>query len=253
MNIDHMSISREGVWHECQAKYKFKYHLKVYTDQETPFHFVFGKLVHRIIEEHMKSKGLKSVQAIKSEILSGQIQFEENSVAPKLDNESHIRLSRHLGNYIRMSEKIGFEGEIEWPFSLDLDPPNNRCIKGIIDRLIIKNDKAVILDWKTTKPSRWRKDITTITKDLQLACYCWVVNKHFGIEAKNISAALYYLDDGKLVPVKFCQQTLDNVPVRLTKVYKDIEQCEADKAHGRVGDWCRFCDYRKICPFYALT
>jgi len=208
MNIEHISVSREGVWSQCHMLYKFKYHLKVIPDGPTPFYFTFGKLVHRIIEEHTRAKGKLTIQQIKNDILSGKLEFEPGKEAPTLDSPSQKRLALHLGNYMRLADKIGYEGEIEWPFLIDLDTPNNRCIKGFLDRLIIKDGKAFILDWKTTKPSKWRKDSSTITKDLQLACYCWIINKEFGIAPKNIKAALYYLEDAKLVPVTYSEATL---------------------------------------------
>lgn len=252
MNIDHISISREGVWRECQQRYKYKYHLQVLVEQPTPFYFTFGKLVHRIIEEHTKCRGEKSVPRIKKDILNGHIEFQPNESVPSLDRDQYERLTLHLNNYMKLANKIGYDGHIEWPFLFDLDAPNKRCIKGFLDRLIIKDDRAFILDWKTTKPSRWRKDSRTITSDLQLAAYCYIVNKTFNIPAKNIKAALYYLEDAKLVPVSFGQPTLETVPNRLLKIYKEIEKADPDKVKGTVGDHCRRCDYRKICCWYSL-
>lgn len=253
MKIEHISVSRQSLWTECQQRYKYKYHLEVITDVPTPFYFTFGKLMHKIIEEHTRSKGEKSLSRVKSEVLSGQIELEPGQKAPSLDNEYHNKLALHLRNYQRLADKIGFDGEVEWAFKYDLDPPNQRLIVGFIDRLILKNDTAFIIDYKTTKPSKWRKDHKTITKDLQLACYCHIINKTFGIPSKNIKAALYYLEDAKLVPVSFCEETLNNVPRRLTEVYKEIQAADPDRVVGKVGDHCRRCDFRKLCPFYSLT
>lgn len=253
MKIDHISISRESVWQECKQKYKYRYHLEVIPDVETPFYFVFGKLVHKIIEEHTKERGNKTLNSIKSDVLSGKIELEPGKKAPTLDNDGHKRLNLHLSNYARLVDKIGYDGEIEWPFLYDLDPPNNRGIKGFIDRLILKDNSAFIIDFKTTKPSKWRKDSSNITKDLQLACYCWVVMNEFKIDAKNIKAALYYLEDAKLVPVCFSEKTLLSVPERLVKVYKEIQDCDPDKVSGSVGYHCKRCDYRQTCPFYSLV
>lgn len=253
MKIEHISISRETLYSECPAKYKFKYHLGIIPDGPTPFYFTFGKLVHRIIEEHTKSRGEKSISRIKSEILSGQIEFEKGSKAPPLDNDSHTRLALHLRNYTRLADKIGYDGEVEWFFSHDLEPPNKKNVVGVIDRLIIKDGKAFIIDYKTTKPSRWRKDHTNITKDLQLACYCYIVNKTFGIEPKNIKSSLYYLEDAKLVPVTFSEKTLSSIPAKLLEVYDTIKSSDPDKIKGNVGDHCRRCEYRKMCPFWSLT
>jgi CRISPR/Cas system-associated exonuclease Cas4 (RecB family) len=253
MKIDHISASRESLWEECQEKYRFRYHLKIIPDVPTPFYFTFGKIVHKIIEEHTRAKGEKTLAKVKSDVLSGAVELEPGKKCPHLDNESHVRLSKHLSNYTKLADKVGFEGDVEWPFYQDLEPPNSKMIKGFIDRLIIKDGSAFIIDYKTTKPSRWRKDHTTITKDLQLACYSWIVMKNFGIEPSKIRSALYYLDDAKLVPVRFSEKTLMSVPERLVKVYNDIVLTAPEKAIGRVGDHCRRCDYRDMCKFYRLT
>lgn len=253
MKIDHISISRESTWQECELRYKYHYDLQLPSPVPTPFYFTFGKIVHVIIDEHTKARGAKSISRVKSEILSGQIELEPGVKAPPLDNEQHKNLTRHLNNYLRLVEQIGYEGETEWGFYVELDPPNQRHLKGFIDRLLVKNGSASIIDFKTTKPSRWRKDGSNITKDLQLACYAWVVMQEFKIPAKNITAALYYLDDAKLVPVRFSERTLLTVPERLVKVYKTIQEANPDYVKGNVGQHCTRCDYRKICPFYSLV
>jgi CRISPR/Cas system-associated exonuclease Cas4 (RecB family) len=253
MKIQHISVSRLQCYDLCQAQYKYKYHLEVRTDVPTPFYFTFGKIVHKIIEEHTRSKGAKTVSRVKSEVLSGQTDLEPGLKAPPLDNESHRNLSTHLNNYSSLVSKIGYEGQVEWPFYIDVDKPNGKMIKGFIDRLVIKDDSACVIDYKTTKPSKWRKDSTTITKDLQLACYCWAVMNEFKIAPKKIKAALYYLADAKLVPVSFSEKTLLSVPERLSKAYEEIQRADPDRVMGNVGDHCRRCDYRKICPFYSLT
>lgn len=252
MKIDHISISRDSIYSECPQKYKFRYHLNVIPDVETPFYFTFGKIIHKIIEEHSKLRGEKSISRIKSEILSGQIELEPGKKAPPLENRDHVRLASHLRNYMRLVEKIGYDGEIEWYFNYDLDPPNKKTLVGVIDRLIIKDNSAYVIDYKTTKPSKWRKDHTTITKDTQLACYCYVVSKTYGIPPKSIKAALYYLEDAKLVPVIFSEKSLASVPTYLLNAYNKIQLANPDEAVGNVGDHCRRCEYRRICPFYAL-
>ena len=252
MNIEHISVSRLQCYELCQFQYKAKYHLKLVSDVPTPFYFTFGKLVHTIIDHHTQAKGEKSISRVKSEVLSGQIDLEPGVKAPHLDNEHHKNLTRHLNNYMRLADKIGYDGETEWPFHYDLDPPHQRRIKGFIDRLIIKNGSACIIDYKTTKPSRWRKDHTTITKDLQLAVYAYVVMNEFGIPAKNIKTALYYLDDAKICGARFSEKTLMAVPGKLVEAYKEIQTLDPDHAKGHVGEHCRRCDWRKHCPFYSL-
>ncbi len=264
MKIEHISISRESCFLECQQKYKFRYHLQTVTDEPEPFYFVFGKIVHKIIEEHTRAKGKKDLTSVTKSVLSGKVPLEPEIVekgvvirpakkAPRLDSEHQNKLIRMLRHYERMCEKTGFGGEIEWKFAIDMDG-KGRKMTGFIDRLIInKSNKAFILDYKTTKPGNFRKNARTIGKDLQLQCYAYVVNKECGIPVKDIEAALFYLDDNKVVPTKFKEDVVMQVPERLLARYKEIEELDAERVYGNVGNHCKRCDYRKICPFWALT
>jgi CRISPR/Cas system-associated exonuclease Cas4 (RecB family) len=252
MKINHISISRESTYQECPQKYKFRYHLEMASPEPTPIYFTFGKIVHRIIEEYTKCKGEQPIDKLAKDILTGKLDLEPGKKAPPLDAEHKNKLVKHLRNFIRLVDKFGLDGEIEWKFTIDMDG-EGRCMTGFIDRLIQKNDQFFLLDYKTTKPSMWRKDSRTITKDLQLMCYCYVVMKEFKADPKNIQAALIFLDDYKVVPVKFSEKTLLTVPERLLTVYKEIEQMSPEKVWGNVGPACKRCDYRKLCPFYSLT
>jgi hypothetical protein len=252
MKIPHISISREGCYRECPKKYHFRYHLEVIPEGPPHIYLTFGSIVHRIIEEHTKGKGQIPIDKIIKDVLSGKIEINPGEPNPPLDVEHKNKLKKHLEHYLRLAEKIGYDGDIEWEFKIDMDG-NKRFMTGYIDRVIIKNDSAFLLDWKTTKPSKWRTTDKTITKDLQLMCYCYVVWKQFNIDPKNIQAALMFLDDNKLVPVRFSEQTLLAVPERLLKVYKEIETTDPDKVRGNVGNWCQRCEFAAICPFYKTT
>lgn len=271
MKIPHISVSRKGTWEECQVKYKFRYHLDVMPPTEAVY-FTFGKVVHRAIELYTKERGKRLITDIALDILAGTIPLEDRKPAAKpegdapqeepkeepikpvdLPTEYRNKLNAHLRNFLRLTEKIGLEGDVEWPFRIDLDPPNERYLVGFIDRIIRKGNDFTVLDWKTSKVSRWRKDERTITKDLQMQTYCWLITKYFDVPAKNVQAALYYLEDGKLVPVRYSEQTLAEVPKQLAAVHKEIQCMPPEKAYGNVGYHCERCDYRKICPFWSLT
>ena len=146
---------------------------------------------------------------------------------------------------------------IEYEFKYDLDPPHKRCVTGFIDRLIIKGEgdskKAFIIDYKTTKKGKWRKNSSNIGKDLQLRCYARVVNKHYGAKPENIRAALLYLDGNNLVSTKFTEESIMTAEKELHEAYKHIISTNPDDTYGRVGDQCRRCDWRKICHAFKTT
>lgn len=255
MDISRISVSREDVWQTCKAKYKFQYHLKVPSPEEEPFYFVYGKIIHKIAEEYVRNKGKILIGEIANSVLNGEIALEEYkekiTYAPKeIPPKYKKRIPGMLRSLERFSEQVGFDGEIEWDFEYDLDPPNKKMVTGFIDRLIEKNGTYFVIDYKTTQKGRYRKTPETILTDLQLRCYSRVVQKKLDIPASKIKAALYYLEGGNLVPVQFSEKSLIKAEMRLLKAYNDIEAADPDNAWGRVGPHCTRCNYRSICPFY---
>jgi CRISPR/Cas system-associated exonuclease Cas4 (RecB family) len=172
--------------------------------------------------------------------------------APELPSDYARKLSGHLRAVQTLTEKVGFDGELEHKFHYDLDPPNGRYITGFIDRFIQKNDKAFIIDYKTTKKGPYRKNKGNIMHDLQLRAYAKVIQKTFNIKAENIKAALYYLEGGDLIATSFNQESIDSAEKELLRAYIDIQNADADKVWGKVGNHCTRCDYNDICPFYNI-
>lgn len=250
---EHISVSRKQTWQECQAKYKFRYHLKILPEGPVQPYFVYGKLVHKIAEVYVQEQGQKPIDDIATECLRGIIEVEKGQPPPVLEPEYRKKLPDHLRNIKQLSDRIGYDGHLEWPFRVDLSPPNEHVVVGFIDRLIIRGDKYFILDYKTTKKGFYRKNENTIKSDLQLRSYARIVQKEFGAKTENIRAALYYLEGGNLIATKFTQESLDSAEKELHDAYKEITSTNPDDVYGRVGDQCKRCDYRKICPFYSLT
>ncbi len=259
MNINHISVSRKSVWNECKQLYKYKYHLELPTpDIEEPFYFIYGKIVHKIAEQFVGGKGAQTLNEIASDVLSGKIPIEKDKegndvLAPPLPKEYKAKLPAHLRSIDRLTQEIGVEGIVEFEFLYDLDPPHKRYVKGFIDRIIQKGDNIFIFDYKTSKKNHFRKNFGNISDDLQLRTYARVAQKHYNVPAKNIRAALYYLEGGNLIGSQFSEASLVRAEQELLEAYKQIQEMPEDKAWGNVGDWCRRCPYRKICPFYRLT
>lgn len=251
MKIEHISISRKQLWDQCEQAYKYKYHIGLKSQEPEPEYFLYGKLIHKVAEEYVENKFEKKIEEIYQQYITGEVLLENKKV--EISTEYKKKVSEHLLNIKKLNERIGPEGKTEWNFRYDLDPPNNKILTGVIDRLIIKNDKCFIIDYKTTKKGFWRKNNDTIRKDIQLMCYAMIVSKTFNIDPENIKAALYYLEGGQLVPTRFNSKMLQQTEVLLLKTYNDIYNKPADEVNGRVGQHCRRCDFRKICPFYSLT
>lgn len=257
MNISRISVSRKLVFDECQQRYKYQYHLKTPSPEEEPFYFIYGTIIHKCAEEYVRLKGERTLAAISKDILSGAIPMDDHdgveTFAPPLPAAYKRRYPGHLKSIQRLTDAIGFDGELEYNFRYDLDPPNERCIVGYIDRLFKKGDTWYIIDYKTTKRSKWRKNSRTIVGDLQLRCYARVVQKTFDVPADKIKAALCYLEGYNIIGAQFSERSLESIDDEMLQAYLQIEQTDPDKVWGNVGDHCRRCVYRKLCPFYSLT
>lgn len=251
MIISHHSVSRKKCFDLCQQQYKYRYHLKLERPGEEPFYFVYGTIVHKIAELYVENRGEIPIGDLAKDVLRGKIEIEEGQACPSLPDEYQKKLQKHLRAIQNLTEKIGVDGLVEWKFHYDLDPPNNKCVTGFIDRLIVKNDKAFIIDYKTTKKGKWRVNKQTVTEDLQLRMYARVVAREFGIKAENIKAALFYLEGEELVAAQFTEESLLQVEEEMKRSFFRIELSDADKVWGNVGWHCKTCDYATMCPFYT--
>lgn len=216
-------------------------------------YFTYGKVVHKIAEEYVEQQGKVAIEQICSDVLSGKIETDPNAGPPDLQPDYLAKLPGHIRTIKAYTDKIGYDGHIEWPFKYDMQPPDGHMITGVIDRLIIRGDKFFILDYKTTKKGFWRKNANTIKKDLQLRCYARVVQREFGAKPENIKAALLYLEGAELVSTGFTEESIMSAEQELHEAYKQIISTHPDQVVGRLSDGCKRCDYKKICPLYALT
>lgn len=251
MLIEHISVSRKGCIDQCEAQYKYRYHDKKPRDKgiDEPFYFVYGNIIHTIAEEYVKQKGKASLNKIAEAVIHGKIEFRPGEKAPKLPADYKKRFPEHLRSLEYLNSKVGSDGITEYEFRYDLDPPNERFTKGFIDRIIQKGNKFFILDYKTTKKGRFRKNKSTIVQDLQLRMYANVVKRDFGAKAENITAALFYLEGGDLFAAKFTDKSLQDAEKTLLEAYKRIENIDPLKIVPNVGKHCERCDYRFSCPF----
>lgn len=251
MNINHHSVSRKKCFDLCPQQYKFKYHLKLPSPGPEPFYFIYGTIVHKIAEIYVRDRGKTPLGEIAQDILRGKIEFEEGRKCPPIPPDYAKKLQKHLRAIQNLTDKIGTVGEVEYEFDYDLDPPNKRTVVGFLDRLIIKGDKAFIIDYKTTKKGKWRVDKKSVAFDLQLRMYSRVVQRNFGIKAENIKAALFYLEGEELVGCCYSEASLQEVEKQLLESFVLIENADPDKVWGRVGWHCKNCDYATVCSFYS--
>ena len=255
MNINHLSVSRAQLFNDCQAKYKFRYHLNLKIEGPEPYYFEYGKIIHKISESYVENKTKKPIGEILNEINAGDIPLERDGGVKKnfltnMPQEYKNKLPKHLRAIENLTSSLGTEGFLEWEFKYDLESPNSKNVVGFIDRLFQKGDLWYIIDYKTTKEGRYQKDANSILDDLQMRTYARIVQKTFNVPAENIRPALYYLENNNLVACKYNNTVLEDVEKELLDIYNQILETDPDHAWAKVGNQCERCDYKKVCPAY---
>jgi CRISPR/Cas system-associated exonuclease Cas4 (RecB family) len=253
MEIKHTSVSRKKCYDSCPAQYKFRYHLKVPAPESDKFYLTYGTIIHRIAELFVQNKAQIPIESITNDIVSGKIELEHGTFCPEIPAEYKKKIPKHIKSIHKLTQRTGTDGYTEYEFNYDLDPPNQLNVVGFIDRLIIKNNKAYIIDYKTTQKSKYRVNSKTVVNDLQLKVYARIVQQEFKLPAENIKAALFFLDGEELVACQYSQQSLIDVEKDMLDSYISIRQADPDKVWGKVSWQCKNCDYANICPFYKSS
>lgn len=255
MKIEHISVSRKQCFDLCPQQYKYKYELQIIPNGPEPPYFVYGSYIHKVAEIYVKNKGEVPINVIATKVLIGEIPMKKGQEPqpPKkvdLPQDYKDKIPKHLAALKGLTDRIGYDGEVEFEFRLDLDPPNQRYVKGFVDRVFIKNNKYFIIDYKTTKKGPFRKTKKNISQDLQLRCYAWVVHKMFAVRPENIRAALFYLEGAELVDARFTEESLYSVMEELRNSHVEIQNTNANEVWGTPGNHCERCDFANICPFF---
>lgn len=250
MKIEHISVSRGKSYKQCPYYYKLKYHEKIPNPGEEQFYFVYGKIIHKVAEVIVEEGGSRPISIVCEDVLKGRIEIERGKKAPVLPIEYKKRVPLHIKNLSKLNDSIGYKGITEYKFRYDLEPPWDKAVTGFIDRIIIKDDRAWIIDYKTTKKGPFRENKESVKYDPQLRMYCRVVQRHFNLKAENIKAALYYLEDGETLAACYDQDSLYSIESELLALYDEIKGQDPDHAVGKTGRHCNLCEYKDMCPFF---
>ncbi len=254
MKINHISVSRKQCYELCPMQYRFRYHNEIKSPEPEPEYFLYGKIMHKCAQEYVEHRGKMMLDEIAHDILKGRIPLDTDregnkKVAQPLSLEYRKRMPDELKSLQDLFDKVGTDGQTEYNFSFDLNPPNQCLIVGFIDWFFKVGDQYFIVDYKTTKIGKWRENEWGIVNNLQLRAYARVVQKNFGVKAENITAALYYLQGGDLVSAQFDHKSLVEAERDLLATYREIKDADPDKVRAHPGEHCRRCDYRSICQF----
>jgi len=164
------SYSSISLFQQCPRKY---HRMRVVKDIVEPpqTHLIYGTEVHKAAEEYLRD----------GTPIPEKYAYIEPKIAPFKNIEGTMYCEHEMGVTSNL-EPCGFYDKNVW-------------FRGIADVLIINGDKAKIIDWKTSKSSRY-------ADKKQLELLSLLVFKHFP-EVNFVNAGLVFLVVDDLVPAKF--------------------------------------------------
>ena len=185
------SYSSISLFQQCPRKY---YHLRVLKDIVEPEteHMLYGKLIHEAAENYIKN--------------NTDIPTKFLFIKPILDILKAIP-----------GEKLC---EYKMGLTQDLEPcdffSENVWFRGVADLLVINNDLAHIVDYKTGKSAKYAD-----TKQLELMALA--VFKHFP-QVKKVKAGLAFVVSEEFVKDNYAKDAEDTLWVRWLSITDQLEK-----------------------------
>lgn len=194
-----------------------------------------GTLIHEIAQEHPRGTHEELTAALEEKW--DQLELDRDTVWGQRAWQDALNFVRRLADYFK-----DFKGtvKIEEQLRFELGPAT---VSGRVDRLETTEDgKVRIVDIKTGKPATKR----SVEEDAQLKTYQLAAHK----QGESLGgAALLQVRSNRASPV-VTQAALSQE--QIVDYEHELEELAASLAGSifpaRVGDWCRMCEFKSVCP-----
>ena len=222
-----LSYSRLSCFEQCESKFNYLYVDKTVKDSDNEF-TIYGTRVHEALEVYGKAKGEGTAEA--QQVLSDGKKFEE--------------VAKHLPMVDAMLSKPG-EKYFEHQMALKAD--KTPCdwfdptvwLRGIADVLIVHNDTAFVIDWKTGKV----KDNPT-----QLKLFACMVMEHFP-QVQRVKTAFVWLGYNEITSQTFSREHLQDMWATLTPRMDAVQQAVTlGFFRSKPTGLCNWCPAKDVCP-----
>ena len=145
----------------------------------------------------------------------------------RMENPQHIR---PIGLELRLSAQVG-----------DLS------LRGIIDRLELRDGGLVVTDYKTGRPPSSNWELRSLAG---VHFYAFLCQQVFG--QLPVAVRLLYLSSGEIIEAVPSEQSARFVVSRTAAVWRAVEKaCTSGTFTPRPGALCASCRYQRWCPAFG--
>lgn len=236
------SYSRLSLFESCPAAFHMKYIQKLPEAPSEPL--AFGGLMHKIMatyNQHCLKHSLETDITAMPDI-AHKCFYAEPCGLPSSRLGEVLALADRIAGYhtVNPATVVGIE---EWVQAW-LEG-RKYIFRGIIDRLDIEGDTAIITDYKTDHQLRPQSEIE---KDFQLAVYAWLITKEYP-QVTQFVIQLDFLRHGIVREAFLDAGRVGQVEAQVLGLIAQVEQTIAKgKFKPRPGHFCSWCGYSSQCP-----
>lgn len=227
---------------QCKRKFYLKYYRKLPIENIKKINIkngnnsildgiTKGNIVHKFCQYYRKDMD-------KIELLKQIVKSYGYSYSQRIESQLDRYIENYLGLYKEDCEEIFSEKE----FFLNI---GNAYIRGIIDRINIKNGEGEIIDFKTNKV----KDIKRIKQiyEPQLQLYANALKSIMNININR--AAIYLLDTKDIIEIDISKEKL-NKNLEDIKCFVDfVEENNQISQYEKANNCNNTCEYRIFCKY----
>jgi len=236
------SYSRLNLFESCPAAFHLKYVQKI--PEAAGDALAFGSLFHKIIatySQHCLDQGVATDVTALPGIARQCFYNEPCGLSSDRFPEVLALAEQVAGSHtVDPATCVGIE---EWVQAW-LD---NRkyLLRGIIDRLDIQANRAVITDYKTDWQLRTQADVEA---DFQLAVYAWLVSLEYP-QVDTFTVRLDFVRHGVVRETTLDAGRVAQVEGQVLGLINQVEHALArGKFTPRPGHFCAWCGYSNQCP-----
>jgi putative RecB family exonuclease len=245
-----LSPSRVESFTSCPMLFRFVSIERI--DDPPSVHTTKGSLVHRALELAFLQPPARRTPTLFAACAEQAIdEYREHPDLTRLalpaDDEATFfaECRRLVANYLRIEDPTSVDAiGVELSLSAQVD---GLTLRGIIDRLELRDGELVVTDYKTGRPPSANWELRSLSGVRFYALLCQQV---FG----RLPAAirLVYLSTGEVIEAVPSEQAVKFVVARTAAVFHAIERaCVAGDFRPRPTALCELCAFRRWCPAFG--
>jgi DNA helicase-2/ATP-dependent DNA helicase PcrA len=225
----------------CPLKYKYVNILRVPIMEHHTV--IYGRAMHEAVSQYLLRK-LNGDKVSLDELLDCfEANFDPQGFLDTNHQQERFRIGREaLSRFYKDEEKRNSKPKsIEERFSFVI---GNNKISGRFDRIDLRDDGAVIIDFKTSEIKTQKDADKRVKENKQLVLYSLAYQHIFG--DLPVTVELYFLESGIIGRHKLTEDNLEEVKEDILIVSRGIRQQEYPARPEYKA--CTYCAYSQICP-----